>query len=390
MPMADRFDFNKTKSDSNDSNDIAPLPDQRELYMPVSQNTDEDDQTNNPMDALNINESPNTSPESINTVKVNEIKGTTSHHPTSINVVLQWLCYTLWEWLLLAVAVLIVATLTYFFIHSASTETSEAVVIYSLVTMVCILPFAFFMDRIYSKRESLQKHGFAAVVMVVNAVVVFLVTVAGLVTAIINVVYHLVNGTASANTAILLVSSIVVTILGAILFLRIVNLEKLSRYTKLFPKIVGMVVIIGLLFAIFGPLKSEISGSRDRLIENNLPNISNDVQNYVETNGYLPASLQDSYLTQNYTQGEKALVNQGLVSYSVISNNPDTSSYNANSGNEDQNDDLTLIYQLCVTYNHKLGNGQNDTGYDDASEGNINTANHSSGYVCYKEYADTD
>ncbi|HSX16828.1 MAG TPA: hypothetical protein VLH86_01865 [Patescibacteria group bacterium] len=258
----------------------------------------------------------------------------------AIDIVWQWVTYGLWEWALVALSVFLSSTLTYFFVHSASSGYEFGM--YSLAAVICLLPLAIFADRMYSKREPHEKHGFAAVVLVLNAIVVFLAVVGGLITAVVSVMSWIINGQFSADTKITVISSLVVALLGGLLFARIMKFARLERILRIFPLIITAVVIVTTIFAIAGPFRSLIGTRNDRLIEANIGTVSTAIDDFTTQNNRLPASLDDLTFNQPYQDGAKNLVKKKLVTYKHDSNTG--SSY------------YGLTYQLCATFKKAKGN----------------------------------
>jgi hypothetical protein len=291
---------------------------------------------------------------------------------SSIDIVWQWLSYALWELLLASLAVLISAIFTYYFNHSTSSNTRD-LVIYSLVIVLCLVPFAFFADRIYRHREPDQKRGFAAVVMVLNAIPVFLTALAAFVATVIALVSILVNANGSPATSVFIASASSTALLSGLLFIRIIHRPQMKRFSNLFPVIVLGIALVALVLGAAGPFRSEITDRHDSLIEDNLAGISNDIQDHADADNNLPSSLHFSELNQDGVSGEQTLVNKHEVTYTRLNSEPVSST----SG-------LKLLrYQLCVTYDHPLGNGKNST-----STNGIDTSHHSSGLVCYTQSVD--
>lgn len=279
---------------------------------------------------------------------------------STTEIVWQWICYALWGWTLFALSVFLSATLTYFLVKESAMHEVSA---YSFAAVLVLFPMAFFVDRIYREREPAEKRGFAAVVLVLNALFVFLAFVAGVLATVVSLFWLVIHADVSPTMGTSILSSVVVTLLGGMLFARIVGFARIARYVKLFPLIVAGVVAVTSVLALAGPVRSMVATRSDRLIEDNLITVDTAIQDYATDNAKLPESLSDLSLKEPHQEGAKKLVDRKLVTYT-----PDTdsaSSYNMN-------------YELCVTFSKAKGNGStanNDT-YGVAS-------NHGKGKQCY-------
>jgi hypothetical protein len=289
----------------------------------------------------------------------------------STDVALQWICFGLWEWTLVALSVLLSATLSYYFVRDSGDYTF---VVYILASLLCLLPFSLVAERMYAKREPDQKQGFAGVVMVLNAVVVFLATLAALITAVMSSLSIFVNAHASSGTYTVIISSLVVTILGLMLFARIINPPKLRKFTKIFPWLVVIITGVSLVAAIAGPFRSQISSRDDRFIEDNLSTVNENIRSYASENDKLPKDLGSLSLDQEYEDGAQTLVDRDLVSYV-----PDTKKAKTANGYK------TMYYRLCVSFEDKKGSGQPAA---EVRELYDLRSNHASGRQCYNLEAD--
>ena len=283
---------------------------------------------------------------------------------TSNNVVLQWVSYALWEGVLIVLSTLLSATLTYFMVKTSS---DYSFVVYFLAATLCLLPLAFVADRMFRKQEPEQKHGFAGVVLVLNAILVFIVTVGGLITAVVSGIMQLVDTQVSSATTITMISALVVTILGGLLFIRILNPPKLQRLTRLFPIITGL-TLAGM-FA--GPLKHQLTTRDDRFIEDNLYIVDQKITQYTDSHKRLPDSLSALGFDTSYDEGAKALVDRKLVRYTP-------NSRQASQTTELQGSTTTYHYRLCVTFEKQKGSGKGDN-----TELYSVSQSHKAGEECY-------
>lgn len=298
--------------------------------------------------------------------------------PSAAQIVWQWVCYGLWEWTLVALSTLLSAVLAYFFV---SKDGDYQFVIYVLAAVICLLPLAFVVNRVYAKDEPEQKHGFAGVVMVLNAVLVFLATVAALITAVISTLTMAIHPPSDGRT-ITIISSLVVTVLGMMLFVRIINPAKLRKFSKLFPWIVVAVTGVTIILSFAGPFRNLMTTRDDRLIEDNIYTISNEIDNYANDHGKLPAGLNELQLDGSYQDGAKQLIDRNMVRYTPNIKPASTEELNDFNGafSGGVQTSAAHYYQLCVTYEHQKGNGKNST-----KDLYSASSNHSAGEVCYEQ-----
>jgi hypothetical protein len=297
---------------------------------------------------------------------------------SAVQIVWQWVCYGLWEWALFTLSLLLTAALSYFILDDNDTSTF---VIYATAAAFCLVPLAFFVDRTYAKREPLQKHGFASVVMVLNAVVVFLVAVGAAIAIVVSTLAMFINGSSETLTITALSSSIVAA-LGAMLFIRIINPERLRKFSRLFPWIVMGVTGLAIILTVAGPIYTLRETRNDRLIEDNISTVNYAIENYISDNQKLPASLDVIDLDDTYQQDAVKLVKDKIVSY-----DPQTSlntvnledipkAYRGLSPATNQ----TMRYKLCVTFKREKGTPPVS---NDNNALNGVSLDHPAGNVCY-------
>lgn len=322
----------------------------------------------------------------------NSAPPTDESNNNAVSIVLQWLSYGLWEWMLGTLSVLLSVTLSYFFISSTRSN-DYGWISYLVATMIVLLPFAFVLDRLYSKKEPDHKHGFAAVVMVINAVIVFLAAIGGLITFVVSIMTLFLNANPSSTTNIVIISSLVVSILSLMLFLRIMHFPKLHKFSRLFPLIIVFIAGVTAFLAIAGPFRGEVSSKVDRLIENNLSTLNDRIQSYGQKNKKLPSSLSDLDFDNNYYKDAKSLIDKNLVEYTaktISSTNyspttgTTTTTYKSPSSNKPSSNKLS--YELCVTYK-KARNESSGYDYGDGSYSSsyLNTMSHGAGRKCYSQ-----
>lgn len=297
---------------------------------------------------------------------------------STVVLVWQWLTYGLWSWTLASLGVLLSSTLAYF-IASDAKSSDYTWQVYVIATALCLLPISYFIDRTYSKHEPMHKQGFAAVILVLHAVLAFLVSIGSLITAVVTLL-SLATDT-SGNTATkttVIASALLIAVLGGLFFVRIVRPPKLEFVSRKFGLIVSVIAAVTIIAALAGPYVATIKTKTDRQIESGLYGVNSAIQDYARTNKQLPASLDDVTFS-SYQDGSKALVKKGLVTYTRKAQT---------STNSKSTYGRTWWYELCVTYKKSRGNGSvpsmPSSGY---SNSYIDTYSHPAGRNCYQQSA---
>ena len=331
-----------------------------------------------PQTSLSNTEPP--APAASHTRTIQTTQTTLPPQSSAVLVVKQWLTYGLWSWTLLSLSILLSSTLTYFIIKDQYDYTFT---LYVLAALVCLVPISYIVDRLYSKAEPEHKHGFAAVIMVIHAVLAFLISLGALITAVVTALTLITDASPTNSKYVVIASSLLIAILGMLFFARIMQPARLRPLSRGFPLIIVAVTIVVLVAAIAGPVKSEAANKQDRLVENNLDSVALAVDNYAQTNKHLPDSLSDVSFDNSYQQDARLLVTRNLVAYHTLSNTsndvPDsTVTSTAHPGVRLQ---IPLSYQLCVTYKHAKGSGSTRNQISNSSY--IDTSSHPAGYQCY-------
>jgi hypothetical protein len=308
----------------------------------------------------------------------------------AVEIVLQWLSYGLWEWTIITLSILLSTTLNFYFVSGTRSD-DHTWLAYVVASMLVLLPFAFFADRIYSKKEPEHKHGFAAVVMVINAVIVFLATIGGLIAFVLSILNLVMSSSSSDKSYVGIISSLVVAVLGLLLFVRILDFAKFKRFNRLFPLLIVLIAGTTAVLALVGPFKGEATAKEDRLIENNITLLNEAIQIYASKEGKLPTGLDALDLSGTYDKDAQLLVSKGLITYRVINsgkpNTPiNTPASSSNNVNYYSSFDNKATYELCATYKkeRKVGGSY----YGSAGDTYIDTNNHKAGKQCYTQKAD--
>ncbi|CAN5357100.1 hypothetical protein BH09PAT4_BH09PAT4_04400 [soil metagenome] len=295
---------------------------------------------------------------------------------STVELVWQWLTYGLWSWTLASLGILLTSTLAYF-ISSDTRNSDSSWLVYIIATTLCLLPISFVIDHVYSKHEPEHKRGFAAIILVIHAVLAFLVSVGSLITAVVTLL-SLATDT-SGDTAVkttVIISALLIALLGALFFVRIVRPPKLEIISRKFRLIVTAFAAVVIIAALVGPYVATIQAKSDRQLEAGLPGLNSAVQDYARDNKKLPGSLNDLTFS-SYQDEAESLVKNNLVSYTAKGS---TASYSTYSGR-------TLKYELCATYKKSKGSGST-TRYSSSSDygsSYISTYSHPEGHTCYQQ-----
>ncbi len=295
---------------------------------------------------------------------------------SATTAVWQWLTYSLWIWTLGTLSVLIASTLAYF-IANADKSTDFSWLVYVIAASLCLLPISYLVDKSYQKNEPTTKQGFAAVILVIHAVFAFLVSVGSLITAIVTALSFAtdVEGDSATKTTVI-ISAVLISLLGGLLFARITRPTKFTKITTKFSLIVLTIATITIVAALAGPYAATIGSKKDRLLESGLYNVNYAIQNYASANQKLPASLDDLTFETYYKSGE-TLVKKKLVTYNPTTSNDQI--YGLSSSR-------TFRYELCVDYKKAKGTGvQPSSTSSDYNSSYIDTSSHPAGHTCYQQ-----
>jgi hypothetical protein len=284
-------------------------------------------------------------------------------------IVLQWLTYSFWFWLLLIIGILLSSSLSYFVGDKNGDYSWTA---YMLAPLLVLLPISITSDHFYKKIESIEKHGFSSVVMVISAVLACLIAVGSLITVLVSVIGLIIDTGEVNDKAVVIISSLVASTLSTLLFGRIMYLEQLSWIRKKFSLIVGIVFAITLLLTIVGPMTYEISRKSDRLVESKYYDITREIEDHANSKKELPESLSDV----KFDSDTQDAIDTGNITYEKLeTTNDDYESYN------EKNLGINESYKLCVVWKY-----ENKDRYDSYSRIEESFSNsHNKGKQCYTE-----
>lgn len=296
-----------------------------------------------------------------------ETKKSPATPATPSTLILQWLTYSFWGLTILALSVLTFIVIYNLINHSESGSAS----LYTLAAIIVLLPISLVCDFLYQKREPHKKTGASAAILAIHAVIFALFGIGVLITGLFAIVQLIVDANSAAETdsAIArLVSSLIVTVLYGLVFVRTLNpFKKIRFFPKIHAIVMGVVILTFAVLAFIGPFALQLATKQDRLIDSNISYIANAIERQAERSNALPDSLQDIGST---SEGGQQLIDEELVTYKPEQPDPRT-------GN--------LRYQLCTTYAAKDSNRYNS--YNESRndyQTYLDTTGHKKGDVCYK------
>ncbi len=288
--------------------------------------------------------------------------------------ILQWLTYAFWYWLILGLIWVLALILASAMIDNASRAIAEMVP-FAFATVAVLLPAAFVIDLFYRRHESPEKTGASAVVMTVHAVLFAVCSVGALVATIFVVLGGLVDGIFSDERVVAVLTLLGATVLFAMTLPRVLYPAKIVKLPLIYSSSMLGISLVILTFGFIGPVSASIKTRNDRHIESGLYDVSQQIQNYINTNKEAPASLDD---LRPSGHSAKLLIDNNLVGYKdegVVVNQLGTLEKHR--------------YQLCVTYAEAGVDSYTGTEIyysldEDGYRSYPVTNSHSAGEVCYK------
>jgi hypothetical protein len=300
-------------------------------------------------------------------------------------IVLQWLTYAFWGWTVLAVSVL-TATVIATFINDIE---DVGFTPYAIAAVLVLLPISIVTDHLYSRKEPAKKTGGASVVLIIHAVLFALFGIGSLIAAVISVVIMFTSSSGSKAPEVALISSIIIFILYCEVFLRTMapaRLPWIRRFFTIFMiAVVGIICILGFL----GPVSKARVTRTDKLIEDNLGQVSDEVNHYATQNKRLPSDLNSLDLNGD----AKKLVTDNLLVYKPNTRPAgpdDIDPYGNYAPLASGTKYTTYYYQICVEFKKAKKDPYGSSRYD--SEGldssgyttYTNAYYHDEGQTCYK------
>jgi hypothetical protein len=298
-------------------------------------------------------------------------------------IVLQWLTYAFWGWFASAFTIL-----SGFVINSVLNSGDDIDVfayVYPLSAVIVTFLFAMVADFFYRRYEPVQKTGASNVIMLIHAVLYILIAAGamiGFVFALISYILGLATVSGNGSLSAVLIATVALAVFGAVA-LRVVLGAKKPAVRKLIWMILSGITAVIIIAAIAGPIAKSITLKEDRLLEQNLSSVPSLINDYVDKNHTLPASLSEVKPSSSYNREEmQRLLDSNLVAYkpNAGNSNPGTTKYPTTSYGKYYN------YQLCVTYKAEK-NGDRYLPESSTSGNYISASSHPKGNVCYDLYA---
>lgn len=286
-----------------------------------------------------------------------------------LTLILQWLTYAFWIASTISVVIL-TGFVAYYFLSGGKDSGSS--IAYSIAAVLSFVTFAIICDLLYIKKEPAQKAKGASALMIIHAVIFALGGVGALFTIIFNLV-SLMTGENSSysyyydnyNSTVSILSAISGLVFCIILFFRTIAIKWVFKLRKIIVIVLTALSLSLVGLGVFGPVVSSVAGKDDKLIENNLSSISNEINNYISAKNTLPPDLN----VLSLKGPAKDLVSNNKVTYK-----PEISSNYS-----------YLRYQLCTTYkNASTSTSYSTNRYEDEYSAYADTNGHPAGNVCYK------
>lgn len=355
------------------------------------------------------------------TIQVPAAEPTTPAQQSGGILVLQWLTYAFWFWLSISISWLAGVVVNYYIANKGSSYIVWSMLLaYPLASVIITFLIALVADKFYSKHEPTKKVGGANVIMLLHVVPFVLLSIGALITLVFALITMLLNSDPVNGTdgplQIMLVA-LIVAILFALAAVRVFYGAR--RVVRLVAWGIFALLAIGFIIAGFaGPGADSLRTKDDRLIEQSLPDLAEDIREYANKNNILPEKLTDvTHTDSSNANAVQALIDKKLVVYKA---NTLPAEHSGFSYPDDSTDDLSVTssvgrsyyttgadrfyYQLCVVYKSEKKTDYNYTSNDTASytigSGVATKDSYSSAYithgidvhpvgnVCYNLYAD--
>lgn len=306
-------------------------------------------------------------------------------------LVLQWLTYAFWGWTVLALTWLTAVSVG-FFINRESIEGYESTMVaYSLAAVIVLFVISLLCDIFYSRAEPLRKHGAAMVIMIIHAVIFALFGIGALIVAVFAVVRLLIGDGGSSSygdsgAVTTLITGLIIAVVYGATLLRTLRPFKLKRSGLVYWIFMAVVTIAITTLGIAGPTWNARVTRDDRLIERNLPQVSEAISSYTAKSDKLPATLAD---VRDQVSGDaRSLIDRNLVEYKP-GKKVETNAQDLPLGAAESRpitippDEIPYRYTLCVTYKAKKGSSSTYPAYAPVDNVSPQTYQHDAGRVCY-------
>lgn len=302
----------------------------------------------------------------------------------AVHIILQWLAYSFWFWSLCLIGASLSGVLIHIFVRPDAESTW---ILYSAAPLIVLLPLAAITDRYYKQMEPREKHGIAAILMVIHAVVACLSAVGAMVAVVYAILNMLISTSGDfSDNLIACIVSFVIAILSTLFFIRVLYVERLAMVRAYFTRIVAAIAVVTLLLVIVFPLVSEMRRKGDRIVEDNYFSVTSDINKYARENKKLPESLDDV----EFDEEAQRAIDTGKLTYKTLTNPSDIDITPSLQPVEDFSPisspsyyrDTQRTYELCVDWSFERENG-----YDSSYSGKNFSSyyGHKKGKQCYEE-----
>lgn len=316
------------------------------------------------------------------------------NNPTIL--VLQWLTYAFWGWFALSIMWLILMTIG-FIVTSASENASEWAggIAYPIAATIVLFLVASVVDVFYSRVEPARKQSVATAIMVIHAVIFALCGIGWMISSVFSLIsFGLTGGVDESATQIAqvtLYSSFIMIVIYALLIVRTLLVSKIRHVAIIVTVVFGVLSAVFIALGVIGPVAQSIATRSDRELEATLAYVPDAVEDYVQENKKLPASLSEVNVDadMSFAKNLDRVIQKGAIRYTPNVKDADTNDYELGS--------MTYYYKLCVTWVGQKGGGD-DRSYSLPSDGTsadnqyktyISAYSHKKGEQCYDLRAST-
>ena len=265
--------------------------------------------------------------------------------------IFQWLSYAFWGWTAIATAAL-VGICTNFALNGY-TSNYEAVA-YVVAAAFVLLPIAVVCDVLFSRRERDEKDRVGMVIMVIHAVLFALIAVAALASLVFSLVSIVLSDTSDISGPLVSIatSAVLAGFFGKLTF-RIMRPMTKTRMRLWLRSFFVLVVLAAMVWGIAGPVTQTLVRKDDARAQRAAEASQLLVNEYLNQNGQLPATLQEasdlagSYLGNTDGEAVSSAVEDSLLSYTPNVRPAETKSVSGATEPE-----ATFFYELCVTFKY--------------------------------------
>jgi len=320
-------------------------------------------------------------------------------HPGPGLMVLQWLVYALWGWTVLMLSGLVGLVINNLLSSKEETGGTEwygGGIAYLLAAVIVLYVIALICDVFYNRFS--QKYARTTgtnVIMVIHAVIFALFGVGALIWSVFSGVSMLIGDSSDTTGAItgILTGGVIFVIYGLTL-LRTLQPRGIKRVAPWYWVAITVITVAAIAAGVVGPAAQAKLRAQDQLIERELPDVAQAVNDYAESNGRLPATLNDiTYRSYDRDTDTKRVLE--LIEYKPGEQLTASKISPVNGGvsldDLRRNDSPVFHYQLCVEYKSSTGDSRDYDSYRSGANRyptTVSTYQHDAGVECYDVQTD--